>query len=129
MVSPRILNRASMPRRESPVNHHLSGEEAMYIKFEDGEHVLVRTVRGPDGLPQEVVLAKLGEDPELNLFCSAEEGRHRHPQLWEGVHDFHVLQALENYKRKIGNYRPALVAVGGKLARQVPEEDENQSPQ
>ena len=98
----------------------------MYIKYDDGEHVLVRTVRGPDALPREVVLARLGQDPELNLFSSAEEGRERHPELWEDVHDFHVLQALQNYKRKIGNFRPALVSVKGKLAKRVTPEEEDE---
>jgi hypothetical protein len=86
----------------------------VYIRLEGTEHLLVRTSPGPDGLPQELILAKLGSDPELNLFFSAERGRRERPSLWEGVTDFHLLQALENYKRRLGRLKPALVAVTGK---------------
>lgn len=80
----------------------------MYIRREDNEHVLARTIKGPDGNAEEVVPARLGMDPELNLFFSAERGRREEPQLWEGIDDLHLLQALENFKRRLGNYRPAL---------------------
>ena len=86
----------------------------MYIRLEGPEHLLVKTVRGSDGLPQELIMTKLGSDPELNLFFSAERGRRERPGLWEGVTDFHLLQALENYKRRLGHLKPALVAVTGK---------------
>ena len=88
----------------------------MYIRLEGPEHVLVKTAPGPDGLPQELILANLGTDPELNLFFSAERGRRERPGLWEGVTDFHLLQALENYKRRLGNLKPALVAITGKYS-------------
>jgi hypothetical protein len=83
----------------------------MYIRLDGDEHVLVRTAAGEDGLPQETVIARLGSDPELNLFFSAEQGRREHPELWDGVSDFHLLQALENFKRRLGQLKPALVAV------------------
>ncbi len=86
----------------------------MYIRLDGPEHLLVKTVQGTDGLPRELILAKLGSDPELNLFFSAERGRREQPGIWEGVTDFHLLQALENYKRRLGNLKPALVAVTGK---------------
>lgn len=83
----------------------------MYIRLDGPEHLLVKTVRGSDGLPQELILARLGSDPELNLFFSAERGRRERPGLWEGVTDFHLLQALENFNRRLGNLKPALVVV------------------
>ncbi len=86
----------------------------MYIRLEGLAHLLIRTVQGPDGLPRELVLANLGSDPELNLFPSAEQGRREHPDLWDNVTDFHLLQALENYKRRVGHFKPALVAVAAK---------------
>jgi hypothetical protein len=86
----------------------------MYIRLEGHEHILARTGKGPDGLPREIVLANLGSDPELNLFLAAERGRREHPELWEGVADFHVLQALETYKRRMGNQKPALVTIQGR---------------
>ena len=86
----------------------------MYIRLDGLEHLSVKTVQGTDGLPQELILAKLGSDPELNLFFSAERGRRERPGVWEGVTDFHLLQALENYKRRLGRLKPALVAVTGK---------------
>jgi hypothetical protein len=89
----------------------------MYIRLEGSDHVLVRTVKGPEDEPAEIVLANLGLDPELNLFSSAQQGRCEHPELWEGVHDYHLLQALENYKRRVGRSKPALVAVQGGAAR------------
>jgi hypothetical protein len=85
----------------------------MYIKLQDDEYVLVRSFPGSDGPPREVVLARLGQDPELNLFVTARQGRLEAPELWEGVHDYHLLQALENFKRRIGGFKPALVAVKG----------------
>ncbi len=85
----------------------------MYIRLEGNDHLLVRTVKGPNGHPIELVLANLGWDPELNLFASAQRGRCEHPERWEGVHDYHLLQALENYKRRVGRSKPALVAVQG----------------
>ncbi len=94
----------------------------MYIRLEGLEHLLVKTVQGPDGLPQELILAKLGPDPELNLFFSAERGRRERPALWEGVTDFHLLQALENYKRRLGRLKPALVAVIGKCSKMAQEQ-------
>lgn len=97
----------------------------MYIRFHENEYQLVRIFPTPDGPPSEVVLARLGEDPDLNLFIAAGQGRRKHPELWDGVHDYHLLQALENLKRRLGGYKPALVAVqGGKVA---PEEEENQT--
>ncbi len=95
----------------------------MYIRLEGAEHLLVKTAPGPDGLPQELILANLGTDPELNLFFSAERGRRERPGLWEGVTDFHLLQALENYKRRLGNLKPALVAVNGKYSETTREQD------
>ncbi len=86
----------------------------MYIRLEGENHLLFRTVEGPDGSPREVLLADLGQDPELNLFIAAEIGRRKEPELWEGVSNFHVLQALENYKRRMGHHKPALVAFKGK---------------
>lgn len=83
----------------------------MYIKVEQDEHILVRTVKGPDDRPREIVLARLGQDPELNLFLSAETGRREQPERWDGVEDFHLLQALENFKRRQGRMKPALVSV------------------
>ena len=85
----------------------------MYIRLEGNDHLLVRTMKGPDGHGIEVVLANLGVDPELNLFAAAQQERRKHPEYWEGVHDYHLLQALETYKRRVGQYRPALVAVQG----------------
>jgi hypothetical protein len=90
----------------------------MYIRREGDEHLLARTIEGPDGNPQEVILARLGTDPELNLFFSSERGRREEPELWEGVNDFHLLQALENFKRRQGHCRPALVAIDGKAPAQ-----------
>jgi hypothetical protein len=85
----------------------------MYIRLEGDEHLLVRTIKGTDGPPKEVVLARLGQDPESNLFFSAERGRREQPELWQGIEDFHLLQALENYKRRLGRFKPALVAFNG----------------
>jgi hypothetical protein len=90
-------------------------EENMYIRLEGDEHLLIRTVRGPEDEPAETVIARLGADPELNLFFAAERGRREHPELWEGVRDFDLLQALENFKRRMGRFKPALVAVKGGL--------------
>ena len=90
----------------------------MYIRQQGDEFILVRNVRGPDGAPEEALLARLGEDPEINLFFAAQQGRRAQPELWEGVHDFHLLQALENFKRRIGSSKPALVVVDGR--RPVP---------
>ena len=84
----------------------------MYIRLDGDEHVLVRTTAGEEGRPRETVIARLGSDPELNLFFSAEQGRREHPELWSGVSDFHLLQALENYRRRLGQLKPALVALG-----------------
>lgn len=89
-------------------------ETQMYIKLIDNGHVLIRTFQGPNGRPEEVALASLGRDPELNLFLEAKRGRRKQPELWEGVHDFHLLQALENYKRRVAGFKPALVSVTGK---------------
>lgn len=86
----------------------------MYIRLEDDRHLLIRSIKGEDGKPAELLLADLGSDPELNLFGAAEEGRRKHPDRWDGIEDFHVLQALENFKRRIGHYKPALVVVEGK---------------
>ncbi|MBI5249016.1 MAG: hypothetical protein HY912_05930 [Desulfomonile tiedjei] len=94
----------------------------MYIRLDGDDHILVRTMRGTDGAPKEVVLANLGQDPELNLFLGAEQGRRENPAVWEDVSDFHLLQALENYKRRLGSYRPALVTIKGK-ARTTGQED------
>jgi hypothetical protein len=87
----------------------------MYIRIEDGEHILVRLLKEGDGRPKEVLLARLGQDPELNLFLSADAGRRKDPALWQDVSDFHLLQALENFKRRTGGFKPALVAVRGGL--------------
>jgi hypothetical protein len=95
----------------------------MYIRLEGDEHILAKTGKGPDGKPQEFVLANLGSDPEINLFLAAERGRREHPELWEGVGDFHVLQALENYKRRIGNLKPALVTIQGRAPRRGAGQD------
>lgn len=83
----------------------------MYIRLDGDEHVLVRTAAGENGLPRETIVAQLGSDPELNLFLSAEQGRREHPELWDCVSDFHLLQALENFKRRLGQFKPALVAL------------------
>ncbi len=96
----------------------------MYIRLEGNEHLLVRTIQGPKDEPAEVVIARLGTDPELNLFLAAERGRREQPELWEGVQDFHLLQALENFKRRIGRFKPALVAVKGGLKATQEEEDQ-----
>jgi len=76
--------------------------------------MLVRTVRGSDGSPEELILADLGQDPELNLFPAAEIGRRKNPELWQGIRDFDLLQALENFKRRLGHSKPALVTFDGK---------------
>jgi len=89
----------------------------MYIRLEGNDHLLVRTLKGPEDRPAEVILANLGPDPELNLFASARQGRSDHPEHWEGVHDYHLLQALENYKRRVGHCRPALTALQGGAPR------------
>jgi hypothetical protein len=86
----------------------------MYIRLEGDNHLLVSTVDGPDGSPREVVLADLGQDPELNLFIAADMGRRKDPELWEGISNFHLLQALENYKRRAGRFKPSLVVFKGK---------------
>ena len=86
----------------------------MYIRIEGDEHLLIRTVKGNDEVPQEIVLANLGSDPELNLFLAASSGRRNHPDLWDGVEDHHLLLALENFKRRLRHQRPALVPVKGK---------------
>lgn len=85
----------------------------MYIRSEGEELVLVRTVSGPDGQPREAILCSLGRDPELNLYFAMERGRREHPELWEDIEDFHVLQALENYKRRIGGFKPSLMVLRG----------------
>ena len=87
----------------------------MYIRIEGDEHLLVKNVEGIDGTPSERILAKLGSDPELNLFFAAQQSRRNHPDLWENVSDYHLLQALENYKRRLGGQKPALVCVEGKI--------------
>jgi hypothetical protein len=86
----------------------------MYIRLEGANHLLITTIQGPDGVPREAVLADLGSDPELNLFIAAEAGRRKDPELWSGISNFHLLQALENYKRRAGRFKPALVAFKGK---------------
>jgi hypothetical protein len=95
----------------------------MYIRLEDNDHLLIRTMPGSDGRPREVILVNLGQDPELNLFLAAEDGRRSRPELWEGVTDFHLLQALENYKRRLAGFKPTLVGV--KVRRKVPEASES----
>ncbi|MEW6532679.1 MAG: hypothetical protein AB1473_17745 [Thermodesulfobacteriota bacterium] len=85
----------------------------MYIRLEGNEYVLVRTVQGLDGSPRELILAGLGQDPELNLFVAAEMGRRKNSDLWEGVRDFDLLQALENFKRRLGRSKAALVTING----------------
>jgi hypothetical protein len=83
----------------------------LFIKLEGNDHLLIRTIQGSNNLPIGVVLANLGSDPELNLFIAAEIGRRKEPRLWENVSDFHLLQALENFKRRTAGYRPSLVSV------------------
>jgi hypothetical protein len=83
----------------------------LFIKLEENEHFLMRTILGPDNLPRDVVLASLGSDPELNLFIAAEIGRRKEPELWKDVPDLHLLQALENFKRRTSGYRPSLLSV------------------
>lgn len=85
----------------------------MYIRAEGDTCLLVRTVKGPDGNPQEVTIADLGSDPELNIFFVVQEGRRKDPEKWRDIHDYHALQALENFKRRTSGYKPALVAVDG----------------
>jgi len=94
----------------------------MYIRLEGNRHLLIRQVKGSGEEPKEVILADLGEDPEINLFSAAEQGRRNAPELWEGITDFHLLQAFETYKRRIGNFRPALVMVKGKAKPDDKEE-------
>jgi hypothetical protein len=89
----------------------------MYIRLDRDQLILARTGRDEEGNPSEIVLANLGRDAELNLFLCAEQGRREHPDLWEGVTDFHLLQALENHKRHMGNMKPALVTIQGKAPR------------
>jgi hypothetical protein len=86
----------------------------VYIRLEDDEYVLVRTVEGVDGSPREQILAGLGQDPELNLFVAAETGRRKNSDLWEGIRDFDLLQALENFKRRLRRSKAALVTINGK---------------
>lgn len=61
-----------------------------------------RTMRGDDREPRETLPARLGEDPELNLFVAAEHGRRSEPDKLEGVASIHLRQALENFKRRLG---------------------------
>ncbi len=89
----------------------------MYIRHQGDELLLARTTVGPDGKPQEVILASLGSDPELNLFLASERGRREEPELWEGINDFHLLQALENFKRRLSRCRPSLVAIDGGMPK------------
>jgi hypothetical protein len=89
----------------------------MYIRVEGDEHLLIRTVKGHDGAPQELIIANLGSDPELNLFLTAESGRRDKPDLWEGVEDHHLLLALENFKRRLRHQKPALVPIEGNARR------------
>lgn len=97
----------------------------MYIKVVNNEHVLVRTLQGSDGTPREVVLANLGPDPELNLFLAARKGRQDNPELWDDVLDYHLLQALETFKRRVGGFKPALVAVNGRRSPGETTEDDD----
>jgi hypothetical protein len=89
----------------------------MYIRLDGDECLLARTTRGTGGLPREVVLARLGADPEINLFFAAQQGRRERPELWEGVTDIHLLQALENFKRRLRQMKPALICVKGGPAK------------
>jgi hypothetical protein len=88
-------------------------KNVMYIRLEGDQLILARSGSDEKGNPSEIVLANLGSDAELNLFLCAEQGRRERPDLWEGVTDFHLLQALENHKRRMGNMKPALVTVQG----------------
>lgn len=88
----------------------------MYIRREDDDHLLIRTVQGPDGNPEEEIIGRLGFDPELNLFAVAETGRRGNPEKWRDIDDFHLLQALENFKRRPAGMKPALVAYDGRKA-------------
>jgi hypothetical protein len=95
----------------------------MFIRDDGDELVLVRTFPGEENRPEEVVLARLGQDAELNLFHAAETGRRTHPEHWRDISDFDVLQALENFKRRIGHMKPALVAIqGGRTDREDADE-------
>ncbi|HMK37376.1 MAG TPA: hypothetical protein VK463_20040 [Desulfomonilaceae bacterium] len=89
----------------------------MYIRVEKDNHVLIKTVEGADGSPGETILADLGQDPELNLFIAADISRRKNPELWEGVSNLHLLQALENYKRRVAGCKPILVSIRGKNAK------------
>ncbi len=95
----------------------------LYIRAEGDKCLLVRTMEGPDGAPQEIILADLGSDPELNIFFVVQEGRRKDPEKWRGVHDYHALQALETFKRRNSGYKPALVAVDG--GRKVSDSNDN----
>ncbi len=106
------------------VHHEIYDKLAEKYRLVGDDHLLVRTVKGPDAAPKEVVLASLGQDPELNLFLAAEQGRRDHPDLWEDVSDFHLLQALENYKRRLGSLKPALVVIKGKGQTREQEDTE-----
>jgi hypothetical protein len=95
----------------------------LFITLEGNDHLLIRRILGSDNLPRDVVLANLGSDPELNLFIAAEIGRRKEPEQWEDVSDFHLLQALENFKRRTSGYRPSLVSVKTSKPEDDPETD------
>jgi hypothetical protein len=97
----------------------------MYIRLEDNRLLLAKTGNDPEGQPVEIVLADLGTDAELNLFLAAELGRRKHPELWEGVTDFDLLQALETYKRRLGKSKPVLVTIQGGAPPKGADEDSN----
>lgn len=90
----------------------------MYIRACNGNHILIKNVEIENGESREQVLADLGSDPEINLFFAAEAGRRKDPELWEDVHDFHLLQALETFKRRTAGYKPALVMFSGRKPRE-----------
>jgi hypothetical protein len=85
----------------------------VYIRAQGDGYILVKTVKGPDGKPEEIHLADLGEDPELNLYFVVSEGRRKDPDLWKDIHDYHALQALEIFKRRTSGYKAPLAPVNG----------------
>jgi hypothetical protein len=95
----------------------------MYIRLEDDRHLLAKTGKDPQDHTVEIILADLGKDAESNLFSAAEVGRRKCPDLWEGVTDYHILQAWETFKRRLGHFKPVLVALQGGAPRKPPTED------
>jgi hypothetical protein len=92
------------------------------IVKEGDDHILVKSIPGTDGKPRHTRLANLGADPELNLYFVIQEQRRKDPETWKGIHDFHVLQALETFKRRNSGHKPPLVAFQG--GKREPEKNQ-----